>query len=547
MIIKFTPEERERLQAIRKSYDPEREALLLKIRDCTDKDERAQLRIQQQALFDRMDLELQAFSEQCQRERFAQITGGAAGIIAHAKEQAPMILEALYNESSAYFTSFDAEILNKTSFASMKGGKFYLNANYAAKSLRDELKMHIDALKDNKEALQELFAFIIETVEDSSLTDSTEITEDSIATKLEVLRFRRSPLADLNTYGLMNDKASAQLIQDDGIFKEEANGQMRLLFDIDQTPAAVKEEAAKNGETLPAEKAIHSYISLTYEGTEGQITKKLTAFDKGVYEAVATRFYHWKQKTPTSPLYITPQEIWRTMNGKRSGDGKAKPSKAQVQRICDSMDKMRFTRFYMDLRDEVKAYQLYFNDERIEDGYIDSYLVNSTKVQFTTEKGKVVTGYRINEEPILYTYNRVKKHILFVPYEMLDTSANTSDSENVTEFRNYLLQAVQLMKNGADESKAGRFKRSNRILLSDMYEKTGIQPPEERVKETYKTENGQKEYKTESSRQTVIRRTRKTDRVKVEGILTTWKDKEWIKDFSAVKKDHALIGYDIDI
>ena len=544
MIIKFTPEERERLQAIRKSYDPEREAVLLKIRDCKNEEERAQLSIQQRALHDRMELEVQAFCDKCQRKRFAQITGGTTGIIANAKQQSILIIDALYQEATDYFSDYEylAEKEAFSSYVSRRDGKLYLNANYAAKTIRDGLKLHIEALQDNKEALQELLTVIIETVEDSHHTDGTEITADNMS---EVPRFRRSPLADLNTYGLMNDKTTAQLIQDSGIFKEEANGQLRLLFDIDQTPAAVKEESAKKGQSLPAEKATHSYISLTYEGTEGKITKKLTAFDKGVYEAVATRFYHWKLKTPSSPLYITPQEIWRTMNGKRSGDGKAKPSKAQAQRICDSMDKMRFTRFYMDLRDEMKTYRLYFDDERIEGGFIDSYLVNSTKVQFTTEKGNTVAGYRINEEPILYTYNRVKKHILYVPYEMLDTSANTSDSENVTEFRNYLLQAIQLMKNGADESKAGRFKRSNRILLNDMYEKTGIPAPEERIKETYKTENGQKTYKTESSRQTVIRRTRKADRDKVEGMLTTWKDKQWIKNFSAVKKGNALIGYDI--
>ena len=539
MIIQFTEEEQKHIQAIRRNCSKEREALQLKIVETEDEGKCAQLRIQQQALYDSMEVELQDYIDKCQRERFAKITGGTAGIIANAKEQALAILEALHKEAAEFFEGYE-DYANRESFnsyASIQNGKLFLNANYAAKTLREGLRLHIEALKDHKEALQELLALIIETVEDSHLTDSAEITEDSIATKLEMLRFRRSPLADLKTYGLMNDKTNAQLIQDSGIFREEANGQLRLLFDIDQTPAAVKEEATKKGQAVPAEKTTHSYISLTYEGTEGKITKKLTAFDKGVYEAIATRFYHWKLQTPEKPLYITPQEIWRTMNGKRSGDGKAKPSKAQVQRICDSMDKMRFTRFYMDLRDEVKAYRLFFNDERIEDGFIDSYLVNSTKVQFTTEKGNVVAGYKINEEPILYTYNRVKKHILYVPYEMLDTSANTSDSENVTEFRNYLLQAVQLMKNGADESKGGRFKRSNRILLSDMYEKTGIQPPEERAKNT--------SFTSDTARQTYIRKTRKADRSKVEGILTNWKDKQWIKDFSAVKKDHALIGYDI--
>ena len=268
------------------------------------------------------------------------------------------------------------------------------------------------------------------------------------------------------------------------------------------------------------------------------MTKKITAFDKAVYEAISTRFYYWTQEAPQKPLYITPQEIWRTMNGKRSGDGKANPSKAQVKRVCESIDKMRFTHFYMDIKDEVKAYKLYFEDERINGGIIDSYLVNCTKVEFTTEKGKVLTGYRISEEPILYTYNRQKNHVLFVPYEMLDTSANTSDAENVTEFRNYLLQTVQLMKNGVADKTGKYFKRSTKILLSDIYKKTGIQPPEERL-----TGN----YANESTKQQLIRRTRKADRTKIEGILNAWVTKSWIKGYTPVKKGNSLIGYDIHI
>ena len=226
------------------------------------------------------------------------------------------------------------------------------------------------------------------------------------------------------------------------------------------------------------------------------------------------------------------------MNGKRSGDGKAKPSAAQVKRICASLDKMRFTRFYMDISEEIKAYNLSIDDERIIGGRIDGYLLNSTKVEFTTDKGNTVAGYRIGEEPLLYTYNAAKKHILYVPYEMLDTSLKLQDSENVTEFRNYLLQQIQLMKNATEGGKKGKyFKRSNTILIDTIYKDTGIQPPEVRIEE--------REYSTDKTKQANLRKLRKADRDKIEGILEAWKIKEWIKDYKPVKKSQAVSGYEI--
>ena len=235
------------------------------------------------------------------------------------------------------------------------------------------------------------------------------------------------------------------------------------------------------------------------------------------------------------------------MNGKASKDGKAKPSAAQVKRICDSLDKMRFTRFYMDISAEIEAFNLSIDDERITGGRIETYVLNSSKVEFTTDKGNTVQGYRIGEEPILYTYNKAKNHLLYVPYEMLDTSDYTSDSENVAEFKGYLLQQIQLMKNAAGEGKQSkRFKRSNIILLDTLYRDTGIQPPEDRIEG--------KEYKTEGSRQKEVRRFRQADRQKIEGILDAWKAKAWIKGYVVLNQNNQPLkekqqakGYRIDL
>ena len=532
MLIDLTAAEKRKTQEIVNGYQPERERIAAAIEAAHasgDQEELTRLLMQQQAVIESLEAALNANFDKMQRKRFKPIKeAGTAAIIAHAKEQAPALLEYIHTTTKNQYRGANAEAYKSMGIGTIKDGLLYLNANYATQALRDELKLHIEALLEDKAALQELLAVIIEAVENSDYTDNTEIT-DQQQKPLEVMRFRRNPLADITTYGLMNDKASAQLIQDGEIFQAKADGQLTLRWAVNQAP--------QNREVVPV------YMALTYEGSDYKVTKKLSDYDKRVYEAVGTRFYYWQQDNPQKPLYITPQEIWRTMNGKSSRDGKAKPSDKQIKRICDSLDKMRFTRFYMDISAEIEAFNLSIDDERITGGRIETYVLNSSKVEFTTDKGNTVQGYRIGEEPILYTYNKAKQHILYVPYEMLDTSSYTSDSENVTEFKGYLLQQIQLMKNAQEGGK--RFKRSNVILLETIYRDTGILPPEERI---------EGDYANEATRQQIIRRNRKADRQKIEGLLDAWKAKGWINGYTVlnaknepIKEKQQAKGYSISI
>lgn len=520
MLINLTPEEEKQVREIQQKYISQLELLANKLTDLKpgQKEERQKVLISQQEVLDNMQAEAEAFLKEAQKVRFQEIEkNGIDAIIENAREQAPGILEDIYRIAHGNYKGLNAAALKEAGVGTLIDGKFLLNANYAIQDLKEELYLHIEALKDNKEAYKQFLEVIIEAVENSPLTDNSNITEipDTQQRLLKVRRFRRNPLGDILNFGLMNDKATTQLIQDDtNIFTQAANGQIMLQWRVDQAPQK--------------QNAVPIYLGLTYEGEGVTVTKKLTAFDKQVCEAVSTLFYYWRKDNTFKPLYVTPQEVWRTMNGKSSKDGKAKPSEKQVKRICDSIDKMRFTRFYMDISEEIKAFNLTIEDERIIGGRIETYIINSDKVEFETEKGNTIQGYRINQEPILYTYNMAKNHILFVPYEMLDTSDYTSDSENVAEFKNYLLQQIQLMKNTAEEGKdSKRFKRSNTVLIDTIYKDTGILPPEERIDGNYSNE---------TTRQQLIRRTRKADRDKIEKLLEAWKAKDWIKDYSAINQ-----------
>ena len=531
MIFDYTEEEVKQWELIRKDFKEKLQGIEQKLESATPEEGR-KLILERTKLRLNFDTAHSTFIDECERRRFQKIEGNIATIKENAFQQVPKIIDSCYYKLVEIGIPTDLENIAVTE---LKDGSFLLKANFTTKCIMEELKLHLEALQKDKEALQDVLSYIIRTVEASDKTDQEEIKFtpleidlDEAAPLLDINRLMRNPLTDITTYGLMNDKVNAQLIQS-GIFKQEANGQLTIQFAVDQAPKSKKQAAV--------------YMALTYEGTEGKLTKRLTAFDNAVYNAVATRFYYWQKDNIKSPLYITPQEIWRTMNGKKAGDGKAKPGKAQLQRICDSLDKMRFTHFYMDISEEIQAFNLYIDDDRVTEGKIDTYVLNCSKVEFKTEKGNIIQGYKIGDEPILYTYNRVKNHILYVPYEMLDTSTNTSDGENVTEFRNYLLQQVQLMKNGED-NKGKYYNRSRIILLETIYKDTGIFPPEERI--------NSKDFKTENSKQSVIRRLRKSDREKIEGILEAWKLKNWIKGYVILNQKNEPVrekqqpkGYEI--
>lgn len=326
--------------------------------------------------------------------------------------------------------------------------------------------------------------------------------------------FKRAPLSEIKTYGLMNDKVNAQLIASDA-FTQDTDGQMRLVWAVNQS--------GKSREPIA------TYISLMYEGTETKLSKKMTGYDNAVYNAVSTQFYYWRKEHPGEALYITPQELWRTMNGK---DGHVSPSAKQVEKTVKSLDKMRFTRFTMDIKAELEAGYISLDDERLVKGEFETYLLKADKVVFETEKGRKVEGYRITDEPILYTYNQAKKHILWVDYDLLNTSDKKNIGDDTIIFTNYLLQRIQ--------NYIGGQLASNRILFESIYQATGIETPEIRIKLT--------NCSSEDNYRASIRKAFKRDRDTIEAILTSWKDKgKLIKDFKPVKKGNAVIGYDLQI
>lgn len=533
MYMKLSKEEQKRIESIKKVYAEQINDISEKIQKSKNEDEKKDLRIKYQSIREICENDIFAFLEQCQEKRFEPIRrSGDAAIIKNAKKQIPLLLDEIRN---AYVD------INIDKLSGKSKDEILINANFVAKEIKEELKLHIKALQENKDALYELLSMIIECVEKSEYTDNSKLTVfEEKENRIAIRQQKLYSLANINYFGIMNDKVSTSLLEDpDEIFKKVIDGQIsiKMTYDINQHGG------------INDKNQVPVYLSLTYEGEDISINRKVTAFDKQVYEAISVLHYYWKLENNNKPLYITPSEVWGVMNGKKKVDRKSKPSESKIQKICKSIDKMRVSLLYMDYSQEIQKYNLMIDDERFSGGKVEENLLNARKIVLSTDQGKESIWYWIKEEPILYTYNKAKDRVLFVPYELLDTSAFLSDSENVTEFRGYLLQQIQLMKYSKEQSREkGKkgFNRNNIILIDTIYKATGIKTPEERANE--------KHHSTENAKKSTARRILSADLKKIESIFDSWIDRKWISGYSPInqkgeppKAKQPIHGYKIKI
>lgn len=201
MLIEFTQEEQQHIKDIQEGFKPEWERLTAEIDAATDKEVRLQLVIQQQAVYDSMVEVLDAYADKCQRERFDKKFNAltpVSVIIEDARQQAPIILEYIHRETVREFEGISAEELESIGIGTVKKGKLYVNADYATKWLKDELRLHIESVKADKDNLKKLLAALIKAVEESPYTCGADTTRTKGGqTEPQALEFKHTPLSIL--------------------------------------------------------------------------------------------------------------------------------------------------------------------------------------------------------------------------------------------------------------------------------------------------------------------------------------------------------------
>ena len=542
MLITFTEAELKKQAAIRDKYAPERKELaekytaLLQDKSGKAKAERLKINQQQQIVIDNMVKELEDYQHQLEEERFEVIKkGGASTVIRHAAAQAPELLEWMRSSmpDASYYKDLEDHFLKSIGISRVKGNTIYFRSSYAKAYLKQELRLHISFLKDDPESLQQIQKAIQEAVQNAPFVDQVEDTEETIEPAI-IKRAVRRPLIDLKNFSLTNDKAGRFIINEPELLQQEADGQIRMIFPpINQ-----------GGEKEPA---VPLFMSLTYTGDKNELKGKTAPdlYDIALGDAIYSLCVQWQTENPGTLPILSAAEIYRTLAGKSTKDGKAKPSNKQLKKVVTRINKLRHLDIMLDFKAEQDLKRIQWDDDRIiEGGYVKDYYLNCTELGFITIKGqRIPAGYQINCLPIFNKYQAAKGSLLYIPYDLIDVSAKVSDGENVTEFKHYLLSCIKQMIYAKEHPNA-KFKRSHIITISGIYENTGVLTPEERAAKS--------NFTSEQAKNTYIRKTRKADRDKIEGMLDVWKDKNWIKGYiilnsknQPIKEKQQAKGYEI--
>lgn len=236
---------------------------------------------------------------------------------------------------------------------------------------------------------------------------------------------------------------------------------------------------------------------------------KINEYDRAVYNAVTSLYI-------VGNIMITIDMIYKTMIGKK-GEESAKIQK-HYNSISESMEKLRYTNVKIHLKNEISERKLTIYNENMEDGIIDSMLLCWKSITLKS-KNHTVTGYKINDIPILYEYaSIISKQVLTIDINVLNTPIN--NTSNVIILKNYLIRRIEVIKNKKNKQS------QNTILLSTIYELLNI-------------------YEGDKTTKQIEKATSKI-RKDIGDILGYWKGINYIKNYKVEKNGRSFYSVKID-
>lgn len=363
------------------------------------------------------------------------------------------------------------------------------------------ISRHIEAVKGTPKE-KDLEAVISECLSSSKYIVPDEILKEEnpfIVKKNGYTGERR--IVDTSKYTAMNSLVTTKLVSTKPrVSKNDIPGQYTMQWDIIE----------------PKEVFYFATVDFKHE-KDISVDSRLDLFDMEIINAIGSIYIAHQNSNPGEPCYIIPLDIWRLMRGKSPNERMHMTSK-QEKDLVDHIEKLRRTFFSIDLKSQMEKYGFTF-DERFSQkkGIANDTVLNLTAMAIQTARNsKIVTdGYRVNTEPILFTYSRRRKQIITVERELLNVTEDKNLGENTLPFRNYLLRRIASYKSG--------HLSNNIIKLETIYRDTGVKEPTQRI--------DQGSYKDKSGYEAVVRRERAKDCKEITNILESWKSKQYIKDF----------------
>lgn len=231
-----------------------------------------------------------------------------------------------------------------------------------------------------------------------------------------------------------------------------ANPNGQLAFDIETTSEADKRQGRE---------ALIVY-TLNFDDLENvQITKQLTPFDKRVYIAVAA-------------LYKAGNGIINIYQIHQMMGNKGKPSQGQMEKINDSLTKMRGARVYVDNTKEIEVNKRYpkfkYDGALLEFRRISAYNRNNV----LSDTSIMILAY-----PPLMSFAEKRNQLTTIPLKVLESPASKTDANLMLD--DYLLERISHMKHDP--------RLSRKILYSKLYERCQIKTSLQRNRAPEKIKN----------------------------------------------------------
>lgn len=273
-----------------------------------------------------------------------------------------------------------------------------------------------------------------------------------------------------------------------------------------------------------SQQSMHTNCIISFDNDKTNLSKKTTPYDTLVYNAIATYAEHFG-----ADKLITLENIYRIMVG---DSGSATPSKQQVEKIKQSIDKMRVYTIKIDCTDEVNAYKKSYLAEECDqlrenkEGkfFFDTYLLACEWVSAVSNRNEI-TALHLLRKPVMLEYSKISGQILNIPSYLLDTKHIQQNTERNLILKDCLLRRIEGMK--------GNNNLSQNIISLHSYQKNGkykqglyeqvIQQPEISKKEAITIRDAATKY------------------------LDYWKECNYIKDYQFEKKGRAVSGIRIEL
>ena len=373
------------------------------------------------------------------------------------------------------------EAIKKIEEENKKESPTRIYTDYGLNSIIDNYK---EVIKTSEEVLDKFQSIDKDNIQDFSFSGASL----SFSELLDAINIKSSSIEGKEEIELLNSIIPQNyIIPNNRLINKMVKGEVPYNKEFE---LRINKEAAK--------KEILTKVSLNYDDSNIQIydkDRRFTPYDRTVHNAVCSLF-------EAGNTNFTPEQVYRAMNGL---DDQQYVSPQSVGAITRSLDKQRRIYAKVDYTNEAKAYR-----KDVRSCIVEDHILSAKKITLEAG-GHKVTGYKLNNKPILYEYAQLTGQILTVPSKLLNTKDVIRSTKDVIIIREYLIRRIEVMKKNKDQS--------NRILLERVYEELNEPEP---TKET----------------------SRKVRNI-IDALLKKYVTEKYIKDYKYFKEGRAFKGTEI--